>query len=165
MRSNNVEVILYKVGQNHIEIPISADPSDFLQNVNYLTPFSKKYKENYSLRPHLAEGKKPELQKGKLVGDLTTWDAAQDVNKYIQTNYKDKYQIQLKMFKAVFIAFDFNGKLNSNNVELMWKALNGKMKISNRLKFVMLKNGDKVLIIKKGIDFFDGLDKTKKELL
>lgn len=165
LEENNTEVILFKVGNNAIEIAVNTDYKDMAQNVEYLIPFVKKYKENYGLNPHVGTGKKPELNNKKSIGDLTTWDDAKTVYSYVQTNYKAKYQTQLKNYKEVFVAFDFKGKLNKTNYEEMWKALNGKIKASSRLNFVMLKNGDKVLILKKGISYENGLAKTKKELL
>ncbi|MCX8482130.1 MAG: phage minor head protein, partial [Crocinitomicaceae bacterium] len=122
-KAQNVEMIIYPIGKNYIEIPVTADGRDLIQNIDFLTPFVKKYKENYSIRPHLGEGKKPELQKGKMIGDLTTWETAKTIKNYINGNFKQKYGDQLKQFKEVFVSYDFDGNLSKENYFEMWRAL------------------------------------------
>jgi len=168
--SKQNDIIEYKIGKNAITIPANAHQDDLIQNVRFLTPFVKKYKEDYALRSHVETGIKgdtnPELQKGKSTGDLTTWNTAQDAYSYIKTNWKDKHHIQMKKFDDVFVAFDFNGKLTDKNYSLMWRALYGEMVSADRVQFVLLKNGDKVYKInKKNLDGKAELAKIKKELL
>lgn len=169
-KSNLDDVIVYKVGKNVISIPVNADPGDLTQNIAYLTPFVKKYKEDYALRSHretnIKGDKNPELQKGKATGDLTTFNKAKSMYSYIKTNWKDKYSNQLKKFNEVFVAFDFDGKLTDKNYFEMWRSLYGEMMSGNRVQFVLLKNGDKVYkIYKKNLDGKSELAKIKKELL
>lgn len=169
-KSNLDDVIVYKVGKNAVSIPVNAHADDLIENVLYLTPFVKKYKQDYALRSHIETGIKgdtnPELQKGKATGDLTTYSTAKDIYSYIKTNWKDKYSIQMKKFDDVFVAFDFNGKLTDKNYSLMWRALYGEMVSADRVQFVLLKNGDKVYKInKKNLDGKAELAKIKKELL
>lgn len=169
-QSKNVEVIIYPIGKNHIEIPVTSDPKDLSESINYLEPFVKKYKENYGTNPHIGEGKKPELNKPgkkKVIGDLTTWKNSINSSKYIETNFKSKYSKQLKEFENVFVAFDFNGKLTTENFPSMWSVLNGRLNNPEikRLRFVLLKNGDKVLRLKQGVSYEDGMALISKELL
>lgn len=166
LKDSETETVRMKAGKNFVNVHINADPNDLEPNIKFVEPFTKKYKEDYLIRSHAGTGKKPELQQGKTVGDLATWDKAKNIDNYIQTNWKGKYQKQLKEHDEVFIGFDFDGKLNVKNMPDMWKALNGKMQGSSRLKFVLLKNGDKVLkLTKKGLTYENGFDKINKELL
>jgi hypothetical protein len=166
LKDSETETVKMKAGKNFVNVHIHADPNDLEDNIRFIAPFSKKYKEDYQVRSHSGTGRKPELQQGKAIGDLTTWDKAKSVDSYIQTNWKQKYQKQLQDHDEVFIGFDFNNKLTKKNMPEMWKALNGKIQTSSRVKFVLLKNGEKVLKLqKKGLTYENGFAKINKELL
>lgn len=166
LRDAETEVLKMKVGKNSVQVHVNADLQDLEANVQFVEGFTKKYKEDYLIRSHSGIGRKPELQQGKATGDLCTWTSAKSVDNYIQTNWKAKYQKQLKDYDQVFIGFDFVGKLTKENIPEMWKALNGKIKASERLQFVLLKNGNKVLKLpKKGLTYENGFAKINKELL
>ena len=165
-RDNDTELLKLKVGKQSVFVHVNADTKDLDQNLQFIQPFVKKYKEDYMIRSNSGVGRKPELQSGKVVGDLTTWEESKSIGNYIQTNWKGKYQKQLKQFDECFIAFDFGGKLTTDNAREMWNAMNGKINTSSRIQFVLMKNGEKVLKLqKKGLTYDNGFDKINKELL
>lgn len=159
------ENIQFPVGKNKISISINAHDGDLMENLNFITPFVKKYKEDYAIRPHFENGNKnPEYQKGKTTGDLTTWKKAKSIESYVDGNFKLKYQRQMKKFNSVFVGFDFDGQLTKKNYLSMWSVLNGKIN-SKRLEYVLLKNGNKTLKITKGTTYKEGMVLISKELL
>lgn len=165
-KSNLDDVIVYKVGKNAINIPVNAHADDLLVNIQFAKSVAQKFKKDISIRSHSNKGKNPELSYDKCIGDLTTWDTSESAYSYIQTNWKAKYQRQLKAYDTCFIAFDFNSKLSKSNYEEMWSALNGKMKVSKRAQFVILKNGDKMMTLKnKDINYKQALKEINKGLI
>lgn len=156
-----------KLGKQTISVHVNADPKDVTENINFIAPAAVKFKKNYQIREHLYDGRKnPEYGEGEMVGDLASWKKAESADNFIDSAWKQKYQKQMKQFEQVFIALDFNGKLNLKTIDKALFSIKGKMNVSSRCKYVIIKNGENYVMIENG-DLMNPkkFDKTRKELL
>lgn len=170
LREKNQEVITMMVGKAAVTIHVNADPNDLKNNLAFATEVTRKYKKDFGINAHTHEpGKKnPEFTYRNIPGDRTEWKDAKDVNSYLKNSFRDKMRKdgQLQGYDKAFIGMDFMGKLTESNYFDMFRRLNGNLKNQKKVQFVILKNGDKTLIIDRDIpDFSTTLLQIKKELL
>lgn len=169
----NKEFLHVKVGKNTLQISTLAHQKDLGDNIEFITPFMLKYNEDFGIREHIVVkdeiNKNPEFFQGNVIGDLATWMESKTANEWIEGVWNNKVSSkkgQLKGFDEIFVAFDFAEKLNETNIVDMWRILHGKLNISKRTQFVLLRNGNKILKIEnKKYQYNDILIKAKKELL
>jgi hypothetical protein len=162
------EQIQIKIGKNKIVIPIDADPSDMIRNINTLVPVVKKYKTNFSINSHsAAKGvKNPEFTDNKgVVGDGVYMDSKEPAKTIKDAFKKLQPTKQLGKNKEVFLAINFNGKLTKDNLESAARKIYGEMKANSKCRYMILVNESKSLIVKQGETKQQIETKAKKELL
>lgn len=150
-----------------VKISVNADPVDYYNNVAMAKLVVDKYTGVFEVRPNITGGiKNPEYKYKGVIGDRTEWERANSVENFIENGWqKKKKKNQLSGYKESFIGFDFLGKLNDENITDMVRKINGKLLSSKKTKFVLLKNKDNVIIIKKDTDYQTMLTEARKELL
>jgi Phage Mu protein F like protein len=170
LRDEHTELIRVKIDKKNLIVHINADQEDLGPNVDYLQAYIKKQKVDAQINAHsfAPNVKNPEFTVRKVVGDRTQFNG-DNIRNYVQNTFSSKLgsKGQLRDQKKAFIALDFLNKLNEDNIEAMAAKLKGSMLISDKLQFVILKNGDKIVELKnsKNIDFAEMLAKLKEELL
>ena len=173
LKEQNKEFLSVKVGKNTLQISTLAHQKDLGDNIEFIAPFMLKYKEDFGIREHIViKGesiKNPEFSQGNIIGDLATWMESKTAGEWISSVWDTKVSSktgQLKKQDEIFVAFDFAEKLNETNIVDMWRTLHGKLNISKRTQFVLLRNGNKILKIEnKKYQYNEMLIKAKKELL
>lgn len=164
-KSNLEDVIEMKVGKNAVIIKTNADGKDLYDNVNYAQAVVKKFKKNMEINSHAENQKNPEFTFNKTVGDLTKFEGKDPV-KYVRNTFeKLKPNGQMGKLDKCFLGMDFDGKLNINNYYETVRFLNGKMLNNPKLKFSILKNGNKITMLTEKMDFYEKVTLIKKELL
>lgn len=164
-KSNLDDVIVYKVGKNAVNIPVNADPMDLADNVLFAQLVVKKFKKDIFINSHTSEGKNPEFKFNGITGDLTHMQTKSPTKFIRNTFQKLKPGEQLSKDKKAFLAMDFKSSISESNYFEMSKFLNGKMLNNPKVKFVLLKNGDNVIMLTDKMTFQEKLTLIKKELL
>jgi hypothetical protein len=161
LRSENVEILSVPVGTNSLLINTLADQKDILNNVEFITPFIKRYKKDFGVREHTEKTgtKNPELYSYNIIGDRTQFDG-EKIRNYVNNSFKKlKEGGQLAKEKTCFIGLDLLNKLKHKDIGGFAGKLLERMKPNrDNLKFILIKNGDKVVKIDNTIDL------TTKEL-
>jgi hypothetical protein len=164
----DAEHIVYHGDKGKVNVSLNADPQDYLQNFRYAKVVMDKYEGTLLIRPHsFVDGNKnPEYDWDGTIGDRTEMKGANPRN-YIKNSFNDKLRAgeQLRDFNETFIALDFSEKLTEENMKAVASKLYGEFNAYPKVKFVLLKNADKVVKIESGIDFNAILDKMAKGLL
>lgn len=167
LRDLNNEVILFKVKNNAVIIHVNADESDLIKNVKSFANVVKKYGNDFYINKHSTiEGiKNPEGNYRNTIGDRSEFDG-KNLRKSIQNTVSNKLgksdkKNQLRNFDEVFILFDLAGKLKKEDIKGGLAKIKGCFKQNKNLKFIILENNDKTLIIES----FDNIKTFEKTLL
>ncbi|GEM_PF-3861852 len=170
LKEGNVELLNIKVGKNNLSISSLADQSDVIKNIDYIVPFIKKLKSDFTINAHSTEKKvkNPEYFGLKIRGDRTEFKG-ENIKSYVSRGFR-KLGIgkQLGSDKKCFLGYDFNKKLTAENVNDVANQLNSKMTdYRNKLPFILLKNGEKILKLDnhKLLNTNDIIRTIKRELL
>ncbi|HRO75779.1 MAG TPA: phage minor head protein [Crocinitomicaceae bacterium] len=162
------EYILYHGDKGTVSVSLNADPDDYLENFGYAKTVSKKYDGAMEVRPHYRKkGSNPELDYNGTIGDRTEWKDAKTVKNFVSNSFFNKLEEgkQLSKFDETFIALDFAGKLNKENLNECADHLIGQFEKYKSVKYAFLKQGDKVVMIKPGYDTKYIVRKIKQGLL
>lgn len=164
------DVIEMKVGKNTVNISANANQSDLLENIVFGQAISKKFKKDVFINAHTYVNKKknPEYFFDKTIGDLHEVKGT-DVRKSISNAFDSKVgkDGQMTALKKCWIGIDFQEKLTIDNVNGMVAQLVPKLEIKDNVKFMILKNGNKIYRLDNRPDLDHGtiVKNVKAELL
>lgn len=171
LKEQNKEFLSVKVGKNTLQISTLADRTDLNDNIEFITPFMLKYKEDFGIREHIVgkgnTNKNPEFFQDKLLGDITNKKDSKTLKNYINNTFEKLKKGGQLRGDDCFIGFDFKKELTIDNFEETIGQLYSKMDRYKNLKFVLFKNGDKIMkyVNPKVLDKKDLFNETKKGLL
>lgn len=150
------------VAGKKIKIHVRADLEDLSENVNFAVAVVKKYKKDMQIREHSFDKgiKNPEFLYDKTIGDRYSMRGKKNIRRFVTNAFDEKLKEgkQLRDVDPCFIGIDFAGKLNLSNMADAASQLYPKLLKYKQVKFVLLKNGDKVVRI-------DNKGQSAKELL
>ena len=176
LKELNKEFLSVKVGKNTLQISTLADRTDLNDNIEFITPFMLKYKEDFGIREHskIKSIKNPEYSYSDYKGDLTKYEG-QDIKNFASRGFrKCSKGKQLGDEKECFLAFDFIGEISDLNIYDVASQFNSKLNYYRtkedgrvRVNYILIKNGDKLskIVNIEGLGTKAILQQMKKELL
>lgn len=167
LRDLHTEVIRVKQGKQSILIDINADIEDLPDNISFLQQ-AIKVSGTAQINAHSTKPgqRNPEYTIGKVLGDR--WKCGENLRSSINNAFRKAGKSgQLGEQKKCFLAIDFNGNFNSDNAGAAIAQLYSKLTHYDRVSYVLIKNGDKVIKVenKKGLSYQELVKKAKRELL
>ena len=164
------DYVRIKVGKKgRIDVHVNADKSDLLSNVDYAQTVIKKNGGEFTVLKHsnVKGVKNPEYKYKGIVGDRVQFNG-EKIRRHINNTFKSKATKngQMGKYEQCWIGFDLMSKLNSSNIYEVARGFVSRFKTYSNVKFVTVKNGEKVMIIKnKELDVGELMSRIKKELL
>lgn len=157
------------VGKRRIKVHTKADPQDLIANKDFAVAVVQRYSKNMEIREHSYNKgvKNPEYVYDKTVGDRVAMQG-DNARSFVSNAFDKKLNKggQLRDLDECFLALDFSGNLNASNMVGVAAQLNGKLQANSSVKFVLLKNGSKLVRINNKQKTMEQLLETiRKELV
>lgn len=160
--------ITQTIGKGKISLHPASDEADLELNLDYGSKMVGSLGGELKILKHSEEigVKNPEYNYNGTIGDRTKMSGT-NIERYIKNSFNDKYKKsgQLAGFNKSFLALDFDGKLTNENLFPLVKRLNGDWNQRTKTAFIIMRNNDKFVLIKRGTEFGEILEQIKKELL
>lgn len=162
--------VTQKIGKGKLSVHPLCDAVDLDDNLDYGVPMIEALSGELKLLKHSYQDgiKNPEFEYSNTIGDRTKIHFTKnDCAKYISNSFKSKYgkYSQLRNYDKSFIAVDFDGKFNIEQLFDCCKRINGEFKLKSKCEFLVLKNNNDFAVVKRTDDFGQIMSKIKKGLL